>query len=342
MRKKIIFIGVALLIFVFIAGLWLFYFSPDPRQPSQTESTEQTRAVDFSARVTEPSQEVTDAGLEEQDPAGPLEDDEDEIRESSQEIIREDFINKMADMIFENYLPAGTAEDTSRFLLTFRRVNMNFATDLSDFRVEDNNPLQARQEILENLLHPVIIKSAAKYYGPRLIERIIHVAQNREKSISTPDGTENRLLTNAETSDLLKHFSRRMSYLAYVFEKSVTDDQVLDMVKKYLDTVDELRDVYFEYWQLDEDSDAHEKENLGREIKTLIREREEIRKNILSAAATPKMRQAGHDYVYEAQWVYRRVRVDGFSKDSIQALANVGRMVSFMARDRAEEILESN
>lgn len=342
MQKKTIIIGAGLLISVFIIGLWLFYFSPDPRQPSQTESTQQTRDIDFSARVTEPPEKVTDAGLEEPDSTKPLEEDEEEIRESSQEIIRDNFINIMADMIFENYLPPGAAGDSSRFLLTFRRVNMNFATDLSGFRVDSDNPLQARQEILENLLHPVIIRSAAKYYGPRLIQRIVHLAQNREKSISTPDGIENRLLTRAESSGLLKHFSRRMSYLAHVFEKSVADDQVLDMVAEYLNTVDKLRDVYFEYWQLDEDSDAHEKETLGREIKTLIRQREEIRKNILSATATHEMRKAGHDYVYEAQWVYRRVRIDGFSKDSIQTLANVARMVSFMAKDRAEEILESS
>ncbi|MFP4398278.1 MAG: hypothetical protein ACLFPY_09365 [Desulfonatronovibrio sp.] len=342
MRKKTIIIGTGLLISVFIIGLWLFYFSPDPRQLSQTKSTQETRAIDFSAQVSESSPEVTDAGLEDQDSTRLLEEDEDETRESAQEIIRDNLINEMADMIFENYLPAGTAEDSSRFLLTFRRVNMNFATDLSGFRVDDSNPPQARQEILDALLHPVIINSAARYYGPRLIERIVHLARNREKSVSTPDGTENRLLTNAETSDLLRHFSRRISYLAHVFEKSAADDQVLNMVEEYLRTVDELRDVYFEYWQLEDDSEADEKERLGREIKTLIRQREEIRKDILSAAATPEMRQAGHDYVYEAQWVYRRVEIDGFSKDAIQALANVGRMLSFMAQDKAEELKESS
>jgi hypothetical protein len=341
-KKRFFYIGSAVLIILIISGLWLLYFSDRPKLPPEPEQFEKTHEIEIPAPLDGvEDEEVNDLMLDEKDEAEPGKEDGAE-KDLADEILRDGFINRLAEMIYENYFPAQSPGEPSRFMLSFKMVNMHFATDLSDFEVEEEDILEARQEVMQHFLQPVVISTAVNFYGPKLMDRIVYLAENVKKTIPKDQGSEERLLRKAETADLLRLFSRRISYLARVFERSVTGEDVLDLVNDYLRTVDELRDVYFEYWQLDNDSENQEKERLGRNIHSLIEQREAIREKILIRVATTDMRQAGHDYVYESQWVYRRVRVDGFSKNSIQSMADAGKALSLMALDRAESVLENN
>lgn len=339
-NRTIIFIGAGLVIMLLMAGLWLVYYSDRPQPPPVAEKPRETHSIDFTARVEgSPDQDISDADPEDGDvTALPHED---EYREkSADQVLEEGFINNLAQMIFENYFPAQGPGQPARFMLSFKMINMHYGTDFSDFKVDDRDILEARQEVMQYLFQPVVVDAAARIYGAQLIERIVHLAENRERLFPDGQDSEDRLLTRVETAELLRLFSRRLSYLAHVFERSATGDEVQDLVNDYLRTVDELREVYFEYWQLDEEDQELEGERLGMDIKSLIEKRENIREEILSRVATTDMLKAGHDYVYEAQWVYRRIRIDDFPRDSILSLANAGKMVSAMALERAEIVLE--
>ncbi len=334
--------GAGVLAVLIAAGLWLFYFSDRPETPPATEEAEEVREVDFSARLDDfPIDDIDHLDPDADDETEPVDQDEPEPEdEAVEEVFRDGLVNKVADMIFDNYFPARKPGGSSSFMLSFKMINMYFATDLSDFRVDEDDLLKARQEVMKHLLQPVVVDAVVRLYGPKLVERIVYLARNRERSIPTDQGMEERLLTKSETVDLLMLFSKRTAFLAHVFERSAAGEDVLDLVNFYLQTVDELRDVYFEYWQLDDDSQDQERERLGLEIKSLIEQREIFREKILTEVATTDMREAGHDYVYETQWVYRRIRVDEFSRDSIQALADGGKALSLMALDKAETLLE--
>ena len=339
-KKTIIMVG-CILLALLAAGLLFYYFSGRQETEPGLETRQQVYPIDISA----PIDDITDHAEpydQEDDVDKDIKDaEEDEKKEKYRDdVLKEGFISTLAEMIFTGYHPATAPGDSARFTTTFKMINMHFAVDLSDFEVDQQNILEARQKVLNHLLQPAVVKSAAEYYGPRLINHIIYLAQNRKKIISTLDATEERLLTTAETADMLRLFSRRMSYLAHVFEKSVNHAEVMDMVADYLQVIDNLNNVYFEYWQLDEDSPNQDREYLGTKIKSLIQQREDMRNDIISRVATADMRQEGHDYVYEAQWIYRRTVVDGFSEESVQSLADAGKMISFMALDRAEQLLD--
>lgn len=339
-KKMVIFIAAGVLGILLIVGLWLVYFSEDPEGEPVSEKVEETHAIDFTTRIEGvPEEEIDPAVPQEEIPAEPdVEDDPGE--EFTDEVLKDGFVDSLAKMIFDNYFPAKAPGESDRFMLSFKMVNMHFATDLSDFRVDEQYILEARQEVMRHLLQPVVVDTVVRFYGPRLMDRIVYLAGNREKSIPTDQGSEERLFSKAETADLLRVFSRRLSYLSQVLERTAANSEVLDLINDYLRTVDKLREVYFEYWQLEDGSHDQKRDMLGSEIKALIERREDIREEVLSAVASADMRAAGHDYVYEVQWVYRRVRVDGFSKNSIQSLADAGKDLSLMALDRAEAVLE--
>ncbi len=339
-KNWVIALGAGLLVILLLAGLWLFYFSgrtdeplPEPVMPDPApETVLPPRALPFEHFQEEEPEKL---------PAADPEEDEQPADEFSTAIIGDGFINTLAEMIFDNYFPPRAPGEPSSFTLSFNRLNMHFATDLSDFHVDDQDILKARQEVMGHLLQPAALQLAAEYFGPRLVERIVYLAGNREKPVPVDQGMVERLLTPSETADLLRVFSIRVSYLAHVFEKSAADEKVIELAGLYLEAVDDLRDVYFEYWQLD-DSQVQETERLGREIKALIEKREVFRDKMLSRVATAEMLRAGHDYLYEIQWVYRRVEIDGYSRNSIRALAEAGRALSLMALERAEAVLEDS
>lgn len=344
-KNMLIILGSGVLVVLLIAGLWMFYSWEREEDKKVVEKIEETRAIDFTARVDEgPEEPEEDAVLpvpEEEVPVDP-DMEEEPVEEFADEVLRDGFIDTLAEMIFDNYFPAGGPGDSSRFMLSFKMVNMHFATDLSDFKVDDQDILEARKEVMGHLFQPLVVDMLTRHYGPRLLDRILYLAQEREKSIPTDQGLEERLLSKAETANMLMAFSTRVSYLARVFEKAAANAGVMDQVEDYLRTVDELRDVYFEYWQLDDGSQDREKETLGGKIKELIERREAIRDEILTEVADTKMRQAGHDYVYEVQWIYRRTRVDGFSSEAVRSLADAAQTLSLMALNRAEAVLEKD
>jgi hypothetical protein len=339
-KNMVIILGAGVLVVLLIAGLWFFYSGDRGEEKPVAEKTEETRAIDFTARVDEAPEEDATLTVPEEDALVDPDLEEEPVEEFADEVLKDGFVDNLAEMIFDNYFPAGGPGDSSSFMLSFKMVNMHFATDLSDFKVDDQNILEARQEVMKHLFQPLVVDMLTRHYGPLLLDRIVYLAQHREKSIPTDQGLEERLLSRAETANMLMLLSTRVSYLARVFEKAAANARVMDQVEDYLQTVDELRDVYFEYWQLGDDLQDQEKEALGAKIKEFIERREAIRDKILTEVADTKMRQAGHDYVYEVQWIYRRTRVDGFSSEAVQSLADAAQTLSLMALNRAEAVLE--
>ncbi len=320
-------------------GLWFFHFA-GPKPSPEEEQPEETRRIDFTTRFED--LRVGDGVQPETDEADSRPVAEDEDIYLADEMISDDFSGRLAEKIFNAYIPAGPAGGPGRFALTFKQVNMNYAVDLTGFRVDQEDILRGRQEVLGHLLQPVVIRSATSFYGPRLLDRIQDLAQTRIRTIPSPAQPQERVLTRYETAELFRLLAERLNQLSEVFERTAADPGTLDLVGDYLLVVDELRDTYFKYWQLDEDSNASERERLGNEIKSLIMQRENIREKIISRVADSEMRQAGHDHVYEVQWIYRRMEVDGFSGESIQALAEAARIVADQALERSEKLLEND
>lgn len=340
-RSTIIIVSVVAFGVLLATGLGMFYFSGKSDPDSQPEAAEEKRTIDFTTRFDD----IVVSDVQLQDTQSEKADDtEIDEEESDQEIfdetISEGFINQLADLIFDNYLPSAGSGNLSR-MITFKQINMNFATDLSQLSVDqEDDILKARQEVLAFVLDPVIISRSADYFGTRLLDRLHYLAENRTKNIPSAQGYEERLLTPGETEEMLELFSIRLIYLAHVFEQTVNDERVISLIKDYLNIVDTLRDVYFEYWQLDDESPMADRERLSERIKTLITQRENVRERIMSRVADTEMRQAGHDYVYEAQWVYRRIEKDGFNKESIVALAEAGRSLADKALVRVQDIID--
>lgn len=341
MSRNIIIISAAVFGVLLATGLGVFYFSGKSGPETQPETAEEKRTIDFTTRFDDIEiSDVQPQDIKSEETEAVEVDEEKSPREDSDDVFSEGFINQLADLIFDNYLPSDGLGSLSR-MITFKQVNMNFATDLSQLNVDqEDDILKARQEVLEFVLDPVIISRSADYFGTKLLDRLNYLAENRTKNIPSGQGYEERLLTRGETEEMLELFSIRLTYLAHVFEKTVNDERVISLIRDYLNIVDSLRDVYFEYWQLDDESPMSERERLSERIKTLITQRENVRERIMSRVADAEMRQAGHDYVYEAQWVYRRIEKDGFNKESIVALAEAGKSLADKALIRAQDILD--
>ncbi len=334
--KKALAAGAAALAVLILAG-GLYFFLSGPAE-EETDISRETREITRteprdSAQEGETDKDRSEPREEEQDEDNPAEKEQDE------EYLSEDFIHKLARLIYDNYLPVSPVDGTSRLNLSFKMVNMRFATDLSDFEVDQENIQEARQKVLQDLLQPEVIRKLAAFYGARLLARIQYLADNQKKTISKDGRQTERFLTRRETAELFEKLSAASAYTAKVFAKCVTDPGIMDLITEYMQVAENLQETYFEYWQVEDESDSRRKQELGQRIKELIQAREEVREKIINRVASQEMIQSGQDYVYQVQWIYRRLEEDGFSRAAIVGLAEAGRLFSVMAGDRAEMIL---
>ncbi|WP_291323462.1 hypothetical protein [Desulfonatronospira sp.] len=269
----------------------------------------------------------------------PLEDAEDSERLPEDQVITDRFVQDLANLIFRHYHPGSVPGGQGVFTLSFKELNMHYATELTGLQHQSQEVLQAREEILGHLLQPRVIDLVVDRYGPELFERLVYLGQNEPREVATPQGMQERLLSSGEIVEMLEITASRLEYLAYVFSMTAQEPGVLGLVQDYLDAVEDLNSVYFEYWQVEE-SDDDRRSELASRIKQLIMLRENIRSRIVDLVSKPAIAEAGHDVVYEAQWIYRRVEKGGFSRDSIQAMARGAEDLAGMARDKADGLVQ--
>ena len=337
MGKKVL-ISAVLAIVILGAGalVWYYQFREPPVEPDDPDITmHPVEKPDDPVDVTELDPLREHLEREPEDPVEPREPEE----LPDDEVITDRFIRDLASLIFRNYHPAVSPAEEGGFTLSFRELNMHYATELTGLSYEEQDVLQAREEVLGHLLQPEVIDLVVRRYGPELFDRLVHLAETEPREVHTSQGLQERQLENRETVEMLEIVAQRLEHLAHVFSRTSSEEPVLERMRDYLDTVEELNSVYFEYWQLDE-SDDERRSELASRIKQLIMQRENIRGKIVDRVSTPQIAEAGLDVLYQVQWIFRRVEKGGFSRDSIQAMAEAGEDLASMARDRADELVQ--
>jgi len=316
-----------------VGGVWYYQLRISPPDPEDAHVVQHVLDPEEKLQVTE---------LDLRAFIYPLDDDPEHVEEEPERLpddrmITSRFIQDLASLIFGHYQPGVFPGDKGRLTLSFKELNMHYATDLTGLRYEEQEVLKAREEIFGHLLQPEVIDLVIRRYGPDLIEELIHLAGSNPRELPAAQGTEKRLLTRHETAEMLDLLAQRLDQLSFVFQRTIQDERVLQWVEDYLHTVEELNTVYFEYWQLEESQNAR-RDELSVRIKQLIMARENIRSKIVEQVSDAQIREEGHDVVYEAQWIYRRIEKGGFSRESILALAGAGRDLAGIARDRVQEM----
>ncbi|MFN2342594.1 MAG: hypothetical protein ABR542_04490, partial [Desulfonatronovibrio sp.] len=195
MSRNIIIISATVFGVLLATGLGIYYFSGKSEPEVQPEVAEEKRTIDFTTRfddIVVSDIQLQDNQLEEAEVVEVDEERSDE--EASEDAFSDGFINQLSDLIFDNYLPSAGSENLCR-MITFKQVNMYFATDLSQLSVDqEDDILKARQEVFEFFLDPVIISRSADYFGTRLLDRLNYLAENKTKNIPAAQGYEERLL----------------------------------------------------------------------------------------------------------------------------------------------------
>lgn len=330
--KKLIIIFVLILLLIGTGtGLRHHFFREPPPDPEQavypdtqpSKPVQVTRVDPFDEKVFNDSELIsedeTEEGLEDQ-------------------VITSTFISDLAELIFGHYHPGDSPGRGGYLTLSFKELNMHYATDLTGLRYEEREVLKAREEIFGQLLQPRVIDFLIRSFGPDLFQELVHLAQTRTRDVQGQQGWEERLLTREETLEMLNLLAQRLDQLSIVFAETVEHDGVLEWVGDYLDTVEELNSVYFEYWQLEEGAEDDRRDQLADRIKELITRRENIRSLIVEEVAGAEILEAGQDVVYETQWIYRRIELGGFSRESIMSLAEAAGRLADMSRQKAGEI----
>ena len=184
MKKLVLILILTLVVAVGALNVWYHFLRPDPQPPEI--HLRPVHEPEDPVRVTEV--DPLEPELVPEDPERPREPEEPEELPDD-EMITPKFIQDFAELVFYHYQP-GPQDEEGRFTLTFKELNMHYATDLTGLRHQADEVMQAREEVFAHLLQPEVIDLVVRRYGPELVEHIVHLAENEPKEVVTQEERE--------------------------------------------------------------------------------------------------------------------------------------------------------
>ena len=233
-------------------------------------------------------------------------------------VLTPNFIEDLAEVIFEHYLP-----QEKRLTLTFKQINMRYGLYFYGLDYMEDDVLQIRREIFGHLLRPFIIDRLSSVVAVNLTNKIVDIALNRPKEFRQGSKKVSRILTRSEVAELLASLARKVRNISYVFVDYARKREIDELMREYFQAEELLKKAYFNYWQL-KDKEHGQMEKLGRKIKQGIVDREKIKGQIRVLLTSSAGQQGSSEVLYIAKWIYRRIKADKVSRDVIEALGQAG------------------
>ena len=351
MSNKTFFIF-SLAVIICLAGGWalFFYFSPDfNTHDARVNSEANFTALRFRiergepfARQPEPEPEQPpevevqhQPGRDEsQEPADRSLQIQSKVPELKDKILTPDFIEDLAETIFEHYLP-----QEKKLTLTFKQINMRYGLYFYGLDYMGDDVLQIRREIFGHLLRPFIIDRLSPVVAGNLTKKIVDIASGRPKEFTQGSKKVSRTLKRSEVAELLTLLARKVRDISNVFVDYAQNKDVDKLMKEYFQAEELLKQAYFHYWQLKE-KEHGQMEVLGRKIKQGIVEREKIKGQIRAVLTSSSGQRESSEVLYIAKWIYRRIKTDKVSRDVIEALGQAGLAWARQLEKKVQEMSE--
>ncbi|WP_457571107.1 hypothetical protein [Desulfovulcanus sp.] len=249
-------------------------------------------------------------------------------------VLTPNFIEDLAEVIFEHYLP-----QEKRLTLTFKQINMRYGLYFYGLDYMEDDVLQIRREIFGHLLRPFIIDRLSPVVAVNLTKRIVDIALNKPKEFRQGSKKVFRILTRSEVAELLASLARKVRNISYIFVDYARNGQVDELMREYFQAVELLKKAYFNYWQL-KDEEHGQMERLGRKIKQGIVAREKIKGQIRALLTSSGGQRGSSEVIYVAKWIYRRINTDKVSRDVIKALGQAGLAWAKQLEEEAQKMRE--
>ncbi len=326
----------------------------DEQQPASTG--QQTAAADDDARQSQAEEQSPDRVT------GRVTDQEGPVNRNAtasgapeeDKVITWNFVSDLARFVVDNYYPPGTHPNAgSRGLTTLsvKKLNMHYGTDMTglDAPAQANGDLlQAREEVYQYVLSPMILRIMYALYANRFIDSLVEQGQRMEKSFIEASPVQTRPMNREEINGMLLVNADWARGLADTLARAAAMDDLRLRVENYRNAVQETlqaNEAFIQALALEEErreqveqagvaSDElkqlfnearNRKDQAGAAYGEAIRRREKIKAD-LAARLTPSAddkRMTPDARVYVSMWVARRLVDTDATREALKVSASL-------------------
>ncbi len=281
-------------------------------------------------------------------------------------VITNYFIQDLTEYMLAHYSPPHTKKnprEKGQVRLNFKSLNARYGLELTGFKYRGDDPQEARQEILSQIMDKEVLENIYDLYLPEFIEQFLQAAQEKKWVFVTAEGEQQkRGLSKDQLAELLENKSAYMSDLAHVFNSLAHDETTTKLVKDYLqheqDAVhanyvlnqeqnrvrllrkqaqkleEKDQELQIDIAQAEQDMDA-----AAQDYRRAIQQRERAREALITEIRAQDRPQdlEGHDILFVAEWVQRRF-VQGQNQGAVAMVAQILQDLAQQFSQKAAEL----
>lgn len=275
------------------------------------------------------------------------------------------FIKDLAEFVVSSYHPAGTVDNRSENgvnAISFKALNARYGLELIGLRHSSQTLQRARDEILDHVMNPKRMQAMYKHYAGSFVQEVVEQAKDTRKEFVTEQGgTAKHSLDAMQIAEMLRLNSQYLQDVAQIFRALSKSSGITGSVRSYLQAEQQsvhanyvLSKARNEYRVLEKkkrrsgsnatlerrlSQAAREKKEAAKEYRQAIQERETLRNSIIETLRqeTGPLELEGHEILYIAEWIYRRVKGEQNSR-AIRTASDLIADLSAKFSRKAEEV----
>ena len=214
------------------------------------------------------------------------------------------FVESLADFFLHRFHPQNTMGKPAT-LASAKALNMYYGQELDGFSVSGNDIRMSRKAVLDYAFTPTMVKTLYNLYAPVLMAHIVDTAGSDERKYTVKNSSEQRVLTNKETIEMLRLNARKIDQTASIFRTIGTNPSITEMAGKYLMAAKAVERANVQFQNAMADNKNTSKASLR--LKQAIQQRERIKAQTISLLKKTSPECSEAELFYLAQWAYRRV-----------------------------------
>ncbi len=262
-----------------------------------------------------------------------------EVAAAEDPVVTGSFIDELSRFLVDHYHPAEAQDGGKSFSsASFISLNKYFGSNLLGFSFQESTDLDAaRQEILDHLLTPGIIKNVFALYADNLVDQLAAKAARTDKEIKG----RTRPLTEAETSDMFQLNSAKLRSISAAMKAVAANPGLMESISKYLIAVSRVEVANADFQQIMDEQGVGgpDTAEAGKRLKLAITDRERIKAGVVSTLKNSCGNCASDGALfYIAQWVHRRTVSDMKRMDFVATGAELLAELSTKFTNKADEI----
>jgi hypothetical protein len=277
--------------------------------------------------------------------------DEESLTEDA--VVTLDFIDDLCRFVVSRFHPRGGAKSPGGHSLdlTFEALNAHYGLKLTGLSHEAQRTDLAREQVLDYVMKPAIVRSLFRLYDEWLIQSLVTTAENTIKNYVVEGQTFKRRMTFSEAGAMLKLLADRLRTWASILAAAAETPEVFDLSGRFIRAGARVLAANADFQSILDDlrvngqlppnaSDSPRVRAAAKTLKQAISAREQSRRQLVNIIhdVCGDACEDSKEILYIVQWAHRRAMAKNQSLEAIKRGAAEALRLADMMQARGRQL----